>query len=59
MGPSWGVGTREGEDVGKECRRVNMVQISCICVCKWKLFQQWGREIKERDGGGEFRYDIL
>jgi hypothetical protein len=25
-----------GEDVGKGCRRVNMVQILCAHVCKWK-----------------------
>jgi hypothetical protein len=24
-----------------------------------KLFQEWGRGIKENDGGGEFNYDIL
>jgi hypothetical protein len=26
-----------GEDVGKECRRVNIVQILCIQVHKWKM----------------------
>jgi hypothetical protein len=25
-----------GEDVGKGCRRMNMVQILCTHVCKWK-----------------------
>jgi hypothetical protein len=36
-GPPWGVSTSEtGEDVGKKCRRVIMVQILCIHVCKWK-----------------------
>jgi hypothetical protein len=24
-----------------------------------KLFQEWGRGIKENDGGGEFKYDIF
>jgi hypothetical protein len=24
-----------------------------------KLFQEWGKEIKMNDGGGEFSYDIL
>jgi hypothetical protein len=24
-----------------------------------KLFQEWGSGIKEKDGGGEFKYDIL
>jgi hypothetical protein len=32
-----GVGNSgSGEDVGKVCRRVNMVQILCGHVCKWK-----------------------
>jgi hypothetical protein len=29
---------------------------------KWdllKLFQEWGRGIKENDGGDEFNYDIF
>jgi hypothetical protein len=26
----------EGEDVEKVCRRVNIVQIPCTHVCKWK-----------------------
>jgi hypothetical protein len=31
------VGTSgRGEEVGKECRRVNIVQILCTHVCKWK-----------------------
>jgi hypothetical protein len=25
----------------------------------WKLFQEWGRGIKEKGRGGEFNYDIL
>jgi hypothetical protein len=24
-----------------------------------KLFQEWGKGIKENDGGGEFNHDIL
>jgi hypothetical protein len=32
-----GVGTSgSGKDVEKGCRRVNMVQILCTPVCKWK-----------------------
>jgi hypothetical protein len=35
--PLWGFGTsRSREDVGKEGRRVNMVQILCAHVHKWK-----------------------
>jgi hypothetical protein len=46
--------------VGKGCRRVNMVQILCTHVCKWKneTRNREGR-IKENDRGGEFKYDIL
>jgi hypothetical protein len=28
--------SRRGEEVGKGCGRVNMVQILCTHVCKWK-----------------------
>jgi hypothetical protein len=36
-GPGWGVGiSGRGEDVGKECRRVNIVQIFCTHIKKWK-----------------------
>jgi hypothetical protein len=38
-GPAWGVRWLvpvEREEVGKGCRRVNMVQILCTQVCKWK-----------------------
>jgi hypothetical protein len=53
-----------GEDVGKGCRRVNMVQILCIHVCKWKNetccnYSKNGGRIKENVGGGEFNYDIF
>jgi hypothetical protein len=38
-----------GKDMGRGCRRVNMVEILCTHVCKWKkrdllkLFQEWGK----------------
>jgi hypothetical protein len=33
-----GVGTSErGEEVGKGCMRVNIVQILCSYICKWKM----------------------
>jgi hypothetical protein len=35
---------------------------TCMSIEKWdllKLFQEWGREIKENDEGHEFKYDIL
>jgi hypothetical protein len=36
-GPAWVVGIRRREeDVERGCRRVNMVQILCTHVCKWK-----------------------
>jgi hypothetical protein len=36
-GPALRVGTRgRGEEVGKGCKRENMVQILCTHVCKWK-----------------------
>jgi hypothetical protein len=35
--PVWGGGTSgRREEVGKGYRRVNMVQILCIHVCKWE-----------------------
>jgi hypothetical protein len=48
--------------VGRGCRRVNVVQILCKHVCKWKnetYSRNGGRGIKENDGRGEFNYDIL
>jgi hypothetical protein len=57
-----GVSTsRRGEEVGKVCEKVNMVQILCTHVCKWKNYSRnWGhRGIKENDGEIEFNYDIL
>jgi hypothetical protein len=55
------VGTSgSGEDVGKGCRRVNMVQILCTHVCKQKNeTRNRGKGIKENSGGGEFNYDIF
>jgi hypothetical protein len=35
---------------------------SCMKMKKWdllKLFQEWGRGRREKDGGSEFNYDIL
>jgi hypothetical protein len=58
-----GIGNRSVENVGKGCRRVNMVQILCTHACKWKndacgKYYRNGR-IKENDGEGEFKYDIF
>jgi hypothetical protein len=57
-GPVWGLVSVAGKEVGKGCRRVNMVRIPCTHVCKWKNEICWnysrhrgeGR-IKENDGG--------
>jgi hypothetical protein len=54
---SFGVGERcyqwerEGKDVGKGCRRVNMVQILCAHVYKWKdeTYFDYSRNGGERD----------
>jgi hypothetical protein len=53
-----GVGTSEREeDIGRECRRVKMVQILCIQVHRWKneicgnYSMNGGEGIKENDGG--------
>jgi hypothetical protein len=36
-GPAWEVRANEREeDVGKVCRRVNMVLTLCTHICKWK-----------------------
>jgi hypothetical protein len=34
---AWFGTSQRGEEVGKGCRRVNMVQILCTHVCKWKF----------------------
>jgi hypothetical protein len=54
-----------GEVVGKEGRRVSMVQKmythACKCkndtYCNYSMTQGWG--IKESSGRGEFKYDIF
>jgi hypothetical protein len=54
-----------GKEMGKGCKRVNMVQILCIHVCKWKndicsnCSRKRRRGINENDGGDEFTYDIF
>jgi hypothetical protein len=54
-----GVGNNwKGKDIQKECKRVNIVQILCTHVCKWKMIPvettpgMGGGRIKENDGGG-------
>jgi hypothetical protein len=54
----------EQEKVGKGYRRVNMVQILCTHVCKWKnqtceTISGMGRWIKENGVGYEFKYGIF
>jgi hypothetical protein len=55
----------EGEDVGKGCKRRNMVQILCTHVFKWSMrpveimLGVGQRRIKENGGGGELNYDIF
>jgi hypothetical protein len=48
---------------GEGCRSVNMVQILCTHVCKWKneICGNYSRNggVKENDGGGKFKYDIF
>jgi hypothetical protein len=40
--PAWGFGSSgRGEDVGKGCRRVNMVQTLCTQVCKCENETRW------------------
>jgi hypothetical protein len=61
-----GVGTSgRGKEVGKGYGRVNIVQILCIHVYKWKnettetIPGMGEMEIKENDGEGEFKNDIF
>jgi hypothetical protein len=55
----------EGEEVGKGYRKVNVVQMLCIHICKWKnktcgsYSRNGKKEDKENDGGDELKYDIL
>jgi hypothetical protein len=64
-GPVWGFGTSgRGEVAGKVRRRVNMVQILCTHVCKWKMYacgnySRNGKRIKENEGGDELNYAIF
>jgi hypothetical protein len=57
-GPAWALVPVGREEVGKGCRRVNMVQMLCTRVCKWKNETWWnysrngGGGIKENDGRG-------
>jgi hypothetical protein len=63
-GLAWGggVGTSgRREEVGKGCRRMNMVQILCTHVCKWKMRpvetipgMEGARGTKENGQGAEF-----
>jgi hypothetical protein len=54
-----------GADVGKVCRRVNVMEILCIHACKWKnetcenYSMKGGWEIKENDGGDELNDDVF
>jgi hypothetical protein len=53
-----------GEDVGKECRRVNIVQILCMYangkMRPAKIIPGMrGEGMKENDGGGAFNCDIF
>jgi hypothetical protein len=65
----WRAGnSRRGESIRKGSRRVNVVEIPCTHVWKWKMrpvetipgMGVGGREekIKENDGVSEFNYDI-
>jgi hypothetical protein len=48
-GPAWGGGTSgKGEDVGRGCRRVNMVQIFVHVYVTWKM-----RPVETVPGMGE------
>jgi hypothetical protein len=47
-----------GRRWGKGCKRVNIVQILCTHICKWKN-EMGVREIKENGEGDEFKYDIF
>jgi hypothetical protein len=68
--PVWGgaaLGTSgRWEDVEKGYRKLNILQMLCTHVCKWKNETCWnysrngGKEgIKENNGGDEFKYDIF
>jgi hypothetical protein len=50
----------EREDIKKECRKVNMMEILCTHIWKWRNETYWnysrngGKGIKENDGVDEF-----
>jgi hypothetical protein len=54
-----------GKEMGKGYGKVNIVQILCTHVCKWKIdtcgrySRSGGGGIKENDGVSEFNYDIF
>jgi hypothetical protein len=56
------LGERYKESV-KEAEGSDNIMYSCMEMEKWdmlKLLQEWGEgKIKETDGGGEFKYDVL
>jgi hypothetical protein len=62
---SWGWHQWEGENIRKGCRSVNMVEYYVLMYDNGKLRPvetiqgMEGEGIKENDGGGEFKYDIL
>jgi predicted nucleotidyltransferase len=64
--PGVGDGTSGRREVaGKRYRRVNMMHILSIHICKCendiccKYLKSRGGRIKESGGGGEFKYDIF
>jgi hypothetical protein len=50
LGGEWYQTEWGGEEVGEGGRRINMLQMLCICVCKWKMIPV---EIIPGMGGGE------
>jgi hypothetical protein len=60
-----GADTSGQREVGRECKKVNMVHILCSHEYKqknvtWKQFFKSGKKgIKENGGEGEFDYDIV
>jgi hypothetical protein len=64
-GPVWGLYQWEGGDYKESVEEVNMVEILCTHVWKWKNDTCWdhsrngGEEKIKNVGEGEFNYDIL
>jgi hypothetical protein len=60
-----GFGTNgRGEDIRKRCRKVNMVEILCTHICKWKnapveTFPGIVEGNKVDNRWGEFKYNML